>query len=235
MDIMQPGQTNELLPQQVRQARLPLADRYPAYATLYDLLSAAFSYPRADLYAALQSNVFMEKVTVALGALPDVPALNAAEGALRAAIETTLADCPLLQLESDYIALFDANRELPVVHPYARLYGEQLLNPTALLQRLQAAYREQGLELDTERGAEQPDHITVQLEFMALLFQRLAQTPDDAAALEDAKSFLSQLAWLPRFVAKLDERGKPHWLYSPLAHFLAALHACDPWCDSAAG
>jgi TorA maturation chaperone TorD len=235
MDIMQPGQANELPQQQASLASISAADRFLAYATLYDLLSESFAYPSAGFYAALQSRDFTAKVSAALGALSDTPALSTTHAALQAAVETTLADYPLLQLESDYIALFDASRELPAVHPNARLYGEQSVNPTALLQRLQAIYREQGLVLDAERGAEQADHITVQLEFMALLFQRLAHTPDNATALEDANSFLSQLAWLPRFVAMLDERGMPHRLYHPLAHFLAALYASNPWFGIAAG
>lgn len=229
---MRSGLANELSQQQTSLA----VERYQAYATLYDLLSESFAYPRAGFYAALQSNDFMATVKAALGALPIItPALSAVHAALQTAVETTLIDCPLLRLESDYIALFDASRGLPAVHPNARLYGEQAVNPSLLLQRLQAIYRAQGLTLDAERGAEQADHITVQLEFMALLFQRLAHAPDDATALEDAKTFLSQLAWLPRFVAALDERGMRHRLYHPLAHFLAALYAGDPWCDTAAG
>ncbi len=225
---MRPGQAGELSQQQ---ASLTI-DRYQAYAALYDLLSEAFAYPSAELFAALQSNLFSAKMSAALAALPDTPTLCAAQAALRAAVETTLSNCPLLQLESDYIALFDAGRDPPAVHPNARLYGEQAVNPSMLLQRLQSIYREQGLALDADHGVEQADHITVQLEFMALLFQRLAQTPDDAAALEDAKSFLSQLVWLPRFVAMLDERSMPHQFYHPLAHFLVALTASDPWCDA---
>jgi len=231
---MQPGQVNELMQDQVDLARMPLADRFLAYAALYDLLSEAFAYPNAEFYAALQSKDFPARLSDAFGALPETPALSAAHAALQAAVATTLIDCPFQKLESEYIALFDANRELPTVHPYARLYGEQVVNPAMLLQRLQAIYREQGLALDADNGAEQADHLTVQLEFMALLFQRLAQTPEDAAAQEEAKAFLAELAWLPRFVAALDDRGGvPHWLYHPLAHLLAALYAGDPWTTGA--
>lgn len=222
---MNPGQASELSPQDASLAGVSTADRCLAYATLYDLLSESFVYPGADFYAQLQSGLFAAKLGAALSALADPPALSAARTALLNAVEATLADCPLPQLESDYIALFDASRELPAVHPYARLYGEQSVSPAALLQKLQAIYREHGLALGTDRGAEQADHITVQLEFMALLFQRLAQTPDDAAAFAAVQAFLPQLAWLPRFVAMLDDRGAPHPFYHPLAHFLAALHA----------
>jgi len=229
---MQPGQANELTHEQVSLARLPSAGRFLAYATLYDLLSEAFAYPNAAFYTVLQNKDFPASLSGALGALPDAPALSTAHAALQAAVATTLIDCPLLQLESEYIALFDANRELATVHPYARLYGEQIVNPALLLQRLQAIYREQGLMLDADNGAEQADHITVQLEFMALQFQRLAQTPEDAAVQAEAKAFLLQLAWLPRFVTALDDRGTPHWLYHPLAHLLAALYASDPWAQA---
>jgi len=225
---MQPGQANEFTQEQVNMDGTAAADRYLAYGTLYDLLSEAFTYPSTEFYAALLSKDFPARLSDALGALPETPALSAAHTALRAAMET-ISDCPQLQLESDYIALFDASRELPVIHPYARLYGEQIVNPAILLQQLQAIYREQGLVLGDDHGAEQADHITVQLEFMALQFRRLAQTPDDAATQEDARAFLSQLAWLPRFVVALDERGTSHWLYHPLAHLLAALYAGDPW------
>ncbi len=230
---MQPGQANELIQERVNLARIPAAGRFLAYATLYDLLSEAFAYPNTEFYAALQSKDFASSLSDTLGALPDTPALRAAHAALQSAVATTLTDCPFRQLESEYIALFDANRELPTVHPYARLYGEQVVNPAMLLQRLQAIYREQGLVLDADNGAEQADHLTVQLEFMALQFHRLAQTPEDAAVQEDAKAFLSQLVWLPRFVTALDDRGTPHWLYHPLAHLLAALYASDPWATGA--
>jgi TorA maturation chaperone TorD len=228
---METGQASELSQLDVSLATASDADRYLAYATLYDLLSESFAYPGAEFYAKLHSGSFTAKVSAATVALADTPALRGAQTALQAAVESTLADCALSQLESDYIALFDASRDQPAVHPYARLYGEQSLNPAVLLQKLQAIYREQGLALDADRGAEQADHITVQLEFMALLFQRLAQAPDDAAALDAVNAFLSQLAWLPRFVVMLDERGFSHWFYHPLAHFLAVIYASDPGCE----
>lgn len=232
---MKTGQAIELSQRQRNLTGMSAADRYLAYATLYDLLSESFAYPGNKFYAALQNKDFTSRVNAAVSALSDAPALRAAHTALQTAVESTAANCPLSQLESDYIALFDASREVPAMHPYARLYGEHLVNPAVLLQKLQAIYREQGLVLDADNGAEQADHITVQLEFLALLFQRLALTPDDPAALEDARDFLSQLAWLPRFVAMLDERSLPHQLYHPLAHFLVALYASDHECEKAAG
>lgn len=200
-----------------------------AYSELYDALSEAFAYPTTRLYEALLQDQFAGTLRMALTQIPVSPALTAAACALHYAIAATVSVRTLQQLESDYIALFDVNRDHPPVHPNARLYLEQDNNPATVLQRLQSIYRDHGVELDDDNSAEQADHLTVQLEFLALLYRSLVQEARSGsaaavtAAMDAMRRFQQELAWLPRFVTALE--GHPiHAFYMPLGEFLRAMY-----------
>jgi TorA maturation chaperone TorD len=90
----------------------------------------------------------------------------------------------------------------------------------AMLER----YREAGLVPD-EDFRDLPDHVTMQLEYVAVMFARAGE--GDPAAATHARTFLSQfvLAWLPGFVRALEaaaNRVPAARAYSALAAILEA-------------
>ncbi|MFY9315331.1 MAG: molecular chaperone TorD family protein [Burkholderiales bacterium] len=125
------------------------------------------------------------------------------------------------QLLEDYSALFLVS---PVPVPLnAGLYvdGGLLGRMTqAMLER----YREAALEPDTHFH-DLPDHVTMQLEYVAVMFSRAAE--GDYAAAARAREFLDQfvLAWLPGFMRALraaSERIPAARAYGALAAILEA-------------
>ena len=91
-----------------------------------------------------------------------------------------------------------------------------------------------GLELKADPHVEAPDHLTLQLEFLAYLHRlygsMLGTREQDAAARvrEGIETFLGELAWIHRFVELLQDRCA-HPFYVPLAGLLQTLlvHATE--------
>ncbi|MEK7796490.1 MAG: molecular chaperone TorD family protein [Pseudomonadota bacterium] len=105
------------------------------------------------------------------------------------------------------------------------------------VQAIEGWYRRRGLER-TESFHDLPDHVALQLEFVARLFAGAAaarQAGDDAEARQleaEARAFLGAFVvhWLPGFCAALERALAQHRLPAPylyLAHILCAAVECD--------
>ena len=181
-----------------------------------DFLSRAFSYPDQRLLKWLE-----QEGIPFLRAEIDGPAPLV--GVLLREVQQMAATAAQERIESDYIALFELNPEQPPVRMYGGLYrneGERL----PLLQRLSALYREYGLEL--AEGSEQPDHLTVELEFLALLYRGIGDPQWEEAErrkLRDDIGFLEQhLLWSRELARQLEDR---HPFYQALARLLVEILA----------
>ncbi len=211
------------------------AESTAAWATLYDAVSVAFSYPSQHLYDALSDGSFVQVITEAASA---VQGLASECQALDAAVAEVLAGRGLLDLETEYVSLFEVNRREHPLHLYAHLYDPQNGDSITLMQRLQVLYRDHGVVLKTGEGADHPDHLTVQLEFMAYLYHRLNQVfageqQGPAAELGQAlRAFQQELAWIPALCSKLEKRSA-HPFYVSSCRFLIAMlaHGRSPAAD----
>jgi TorA maturation chaperone TorD len=202
---------------------------HAAWSTLFDALSAGFTYPGRALVDALYSGDFIAVIHEAITALPCRDSLPTTCQALESGIAVIRLDGRLADLESDYIALFDSNHERPPAHPYAHLYIET--DHISLLRRLQTLYHDAGIRLKAGEGADQPDHLAVQLEFTAWLHQQLDGTDavSEAARCEQLNTVVlamcNELAWVGGFLNAFAVLPA-HDFYHPLAGLLTDALTC---------
>lgn len=129
----------------------------------YKVLSAALSYPTAELQAAAPEMI------AALDAERLVPLPQ------RAAVATLIADIAgrdLLDAQSDYVDLFDRTRALSL-HMFEHVHGESRDRGQAMVS-LRERYIDAGFDLASN---ELPDYVPLFLEFLSL------QSPPDAQAM----------------------------------------------------
>jgi DMSO reductase family type II enzyme chaperone len=208
--------------------------RREASAALCELLALGFSYPDQELYSALNSGSFSADAATHIARLDNPAPLRDALEQLVAGIRIVADTCPLEKLESQYLELFELNRNQAPLHLNAHLYAPGQADPVTMYRQLQGVYRAFGLELKVDPRVEAPDHLTLQLEFLAYLYRlhgSLVTTREqDAAARagEGIETFLGALAWIHRFVALLQDRSA-HPFYVPLAGLLQTLlvHAAE--------
>ncbi len=200
-----------------------------ALAALYDLISVGFSYPREAVYHRLSDGSFSAAAADSVSRLGDPPALLAAMQELAIGLQTLALDYPQTRLESEYIALFELNREDEALHLNAHLYAPGHPDPGPLHRHLQDVYRAFGIELKADRATEWPDHLSVQLEFMAYLYRLLGTALEEGAEPRELSrirggidAFYAELEWIPRFVDSLERRSE-HPFYVPLAQLLRTL------------
>jgi len=199
-----------------------------ANAALYNILSLAFSYPGPELLAALVQGEFADSVRQCIEALPQQDSTAAALQAFENDFGPFPATYTLEQLGSEYIGLFELNRQHPPLHLNAHLYLAGEPNPVPVYQQLNETYRAFGLEIGSGEGVEGPDHLTAQLEFLGYLYRLLGQSlrgqSDEPAQPVQAAiaAFYRQLDWVEKWLAALEQR-EPHPLYTPLGRLLWAL------------
>lgn len=167
---------------------------------VFKALSALLTYPSADLQQA-------------------IPAINAAlhdEGLLgpqrQAALKpllTHLAEGELIELQEDYVLLFDRSRTLSL-NLFEHIHGESRDRGGAMVDLLET-YRAAGFDLS---GPELPDHLPVLLEFLST--QDLATAQE---ILADAGHILVALA------ERLTRRVTP---YAAVLEALVALSEARP-------
>lgn len=198
---------------------------YEALAVLYDLFSLGFAYPSVELRAELEDGGFVQQLRRCTEALACPASIADTVEQLQQRLQAQSDEQLSNHLESDYIGLFELSKELAPLHLYAHLYVEGSPNPVILYRHLLAIYRESGIELKQGEGAEQPDHLTVMLEFLAYLYRLRAQAQEgengySTARLEEAcRAFHKELAWVRVWLDAMEKRD-PHPLYTGLGRLL---------------
>ena len=151
------------------------------------VLSALLCYPQPEMHAALDA---MASVLQQEGHLPEAQC-----HALQRWMQR-MADSELLELQEEYVRLFDRGRALSL-HIYEHVHGESRDRGQAMVNLLET-YRAHGWELNAR---ELPDYLPLFLEY-------LAQRPD-AEALELLAEALHVIALLGE---RLTERGSDYQL-----------------------
>jgi nitrate reductase assembly molybdenum cofactor insertion protein NarJ len=196
-----------------------------AVAWLHDTFSIAFTYPGPELIASLGNGSFVRETRQCIGLLSDPDPLFRALQAFEKVLDVLPPDLASEQLESDYLALFELNKEQPPLHLNAHLYSDDNSNPVTVYQRLIETYQSAGIEPRNGEGVEEPDHLAVQLEFQAYLYRLLAQSlhgqTDQTTEWIEAtiNSFRKELAWVHKWLVALEQLGG-HPLYVPLGRLL---------------
>lgn len=169
-------------------------------AVTYKILSAALSYPTAELQAAAHDLIV---------ALISERLLPAQQRAQVGAVLADLAERDLLDLQAEYVDLFDRTRALSL-HMFEHVHGESRDRGQAMV-ALRDRYRSSGFDIAAN---ELPDYIPMFLEFLSL------QSPAHAQA---------QLAEAVHIYCVLGERLKKRASgYAALFDALAALAAARP-------
>lgn len=205
-------------------------------ATLFDALSLAVAYPGEALIEAWRSGDFLDIVAGTLGQIGETAALRQAHAELAAGIRAYMnAERRAVDVQADYVALFELNRDRAPIHLYQHLYehpskmsskmSSKMPSKTPQLElyrQLTELYRAHGIALKQGEGTLPPDQLSVQVEFLAYLCQRLAQTPPGADAdrlRETVHDFAAALRWIDAPIERLAQTD-PHPLYLPLLRFL---------------
>lgn len=169
-------------------------------AACYRLFSAAFCLPSEEFFTSDDLREFA-KLLSELGSGASDAMANMAE-----ARELVSVD----ELKIEYTRLFVGPFALPAP-PYGSVYlddGRRLMGDSTI--DAVRRYREVGIEMDPVQH-DVPDHIAVELEFMAYLLhlEQVAAADDDAVekALERQESFLEKhlCAWVPIFAEKVEQ------------------------------
>ncbi len=123
---------------------------------------------------------------------------------------------PRRDLEEQHVALFGASKAGTLCPPYESAMLSPTGQPDALLMaRIEAAYSAIGLAPSPDLG-ELPDHVSIELEFMAMLCGQEAaawdvdDVPSAVKAMRRAKRFLDGhlSTWLPAFARQLASADK---------------------------
>ncbi|HNR52206.1 MAG: chaperone protein TorD [Deltaproteobacteria bacterium ADurb.BinA179] len=143
-------------------------NRAAAKAALYSLLAQALNYPEKDLVDNLCQGGFLGEIMDALDVL-------GIEG-LRSSLETFQKEYTdpgvnrknlLLEIEKDYTWMCFASKPRRLVYLFESVYNEGKLFDESTFQ-IARLYYEAGLKVE-ESFRLPPDHIAVELEFMAFL------------------------------------------------------------------
>ncbi len=203
-------------------------DESAALAALFDLVSMGFAYPSQDLYRALTDGRYTEAAESNVALLGNPAPLVEVLKPLAAGLNTLADDCTHRRLETEYIALFEHGRDEAPLHLNAHLYMEGMPDPVPVYRDLQKIYCEFAVELNTEKATESPDHLAVELEFVAYLFDLLQLTlggerKDSVERIQHGlTAFFDELDWVGNFVDALEQRSV-HPFYLPLGNFLCTL------------
>lgn len=225
----------------MREPALDAPDAPLARATVYAILSACFSPPTAELLEDAGNGALVAALAAAL------PELSTEQQSLARALQAFEAledELPpgephgtLRALQVEHTRLF-LGPGLPVVPPYESVYADQadgktpgpLWGPAAFAVR--AAYEKAGLT--PRAGAEPPDQLAAELEFIAFLSQReaTAAAAGDAEGVDRAHrhriSFLAEHLgrWAP-LVGERTAKEARHPLYKAAGRLLQAVVAAE--------
>ena len=187
---------------------------------MLDALSLAVAYPSETLVEAWRSGEFSEILEGALARADTDDGARQACAALAAGIQIYFSvDRQVVDVQADYVGLFDLNRERPPVHLLQHLHDRQThTTQLELYRQLVELYRSCGITLKQGEGAVPPDQLSVQLEFLAYLCGRLSRAPagDELTSLRNTQqAFAHTLQWVDEPIERLAQQS-PHALYLPL-------------------
>jgi TorA maturation chaperone TorD len=196
-------------------------DDIEARAFIFDLLSVSFAYPTEELYQSLLDGRYTEELEQQVSKLTNAEPLADMVGELAAYCDNNPAS-DYNVFESEYINLFEYNKDATPLHPNAHLYSDDEPQPVSVYQRLKSKYRDFDIEMASDKVTEQPDHLSVQLEFFAYLHRLLLEDNDEGnqQKINNALSdFCVELEWTHRLAEQLRTRPA-HAFYQPLVLFL---------------
>lgn len=214
-------------------------DIIEARAFIFDLMSVSFAYPTRELYESLINGEYVHELRQKMARLPQGDRRNNRHANRHFALLDKLAAYPdTTQIddynifEAEYIALFEHSSELTPLHLNAHLYSDGEPQPVPVFQRLSTQYRDFDIEMNSDRATEQPDHLIVQLEFLAYLHKLLLQEKDKRSlqkVCSGITDFCVELQWVKVWATQLQNRPLNDF-YHPLAQLLVFM--LDSVCDS---
>lgn len=166
------------------------ADSLPSVSQVYLFLGKCFSYPKEELYTLVQEERTGEELRVLVKGLPfDVDFQGIPPPGL-----------PQEELESQYINSFDLGFGPALPCPlYESAYGEEDTSSRDITEDLLRFYDHFHVKL-SDKEKDYPDHLAVELEFMAFLAKKEA---DAIGQGKDPAPYLrAQLDFLQRHLAK---------------------------------
>ncbi len=205
---------------QERSERLALVE---ARSNTYAYLSQAFlRVPTEELV-----NGFLDEALIS--GLPDRME-DGSEHPLRRFAKTYDGD--LETLSQEFEALFVAPIRGMYVTPYASVYLTGIMSQEPMRATRQI-YQEAGLEID-HGSADSPDHIGMELEFMAVLSDRESSALKDGAAAEVQDLLVLQqrfltghlLPWIPQLTGEIIKRGTSNF-YGGISMFMKDFVSLD--------
>ena len=197
-------------------------------AFILDLLSVSFAYPTEDLYQSLLDGSYAEELEQRVLQLPHAEGLIEVVKELAAYRDSDYA-VDFDAFQSEYISLFEYNKEVIALHLNAHLYSKGEPQPVTVYQRLKAMYRDFEIEMATDKAIEQPDHLSVQLEFFAFLYRLLMDDDSDKQKINQTLvSMCKEMQWTSSWYENLSTRSA-HAFYQPLSKFL--LQTLEMLCD----
>lgn len=185
-----------------------------ARSRLYQLLSAIFRYPTADLFESLAQGEYLSEFSEALKASPhngsklETGFLGRVEK-----IRESLSAISFEDYEVEFTGTFEVGAPGPPCPPSEGLYRNAPARQSIMLQ-ISEFYKHFGLEMDQHEGKrELPDHISAELEFLHFLTfkEDQAREAGDKELLTGyllaQNDFLQRhpLQWITSFADKLAE------------------------------
>ena len=162
---------------------------------IYLFLGRCFSYPKNEFYEAMKDIRVREEVWALLGGVP-----------FKVKFNNCIPSPSLLQeeFETEYISTFDINPSRPL---YETAYSREDMCARDIYEDLLRFYDYFDIKL-SEQEKDYPDHLTVELEFMAFLSKKEGDATGCGVSPDPYR--LAQLDFIERhldkWVYKLDEK-----------------------------
>ncbi|HWP48024.1 MAG TPA: molecular chaperone TorD family protein [Candidatus Limnocylindrales bacterium] len=199
---------------------------------VYNLLTSGFYPPTYELVEGIQEGYFMSSLKENLfPPLRYSPGMLTLESFTLEARERTRSAI-YMELQAEYTRLF-VGPGPPLVPPYESIYreaGYMVMGETTL--SVLKAYEEAGRVLSSDLK-DLPDHVAVELEFLALLCEEEAalwQREETliAGVIQVEQSFLARhlLQWVPTFTKKVSETSSS-FFYRGLAQVTVGYLLCE--------
>lgn len=179
---------------------------------LYKLLSLGYRYPTNKLFETLESGEFRTSVKNCFTAIQQVNIQTASNNFVKNAMKGLMVCGGLVDLEVEYIRIFDVGIPTPPCSPYEGEFRSDE-SRISLMMEIAEFYRHFGLQM---KETELPDHICSELEFLHFLTFKEAQAGlnNDVELLHGyilaQKDFLERhlLKWISAFGIKIKENCK---------------------------